>query len=208
MDRKYLKTIVDYRPTIISFESKCNNCPFLFVNTKNRIVQCLKSKKTIQELSSYISYKGKTSPINDISLPYWCELSPSVSKVMKDLITEVDGEEIKQRKDTSKMTIIVSNETIRWAGNQLTLRDVKRKNDNFNDNPIIKYNKICSHCSKEKEDVDRKKNFGMCQDCFNKYKNDEKLTYFSLINNFRLKRNIEISKKDIKILSRKKYEKE
>ena len=51
---------------------------------------------------------------------------------------------------------------------------------------------ICSLCGEEDETVDRNKNFGMCDHCFDISENDENKLNQAFINNFRLKRNIKI----------------
>ncbi|MFW6272832.1 MAG: hypothetical protein ACOC2U_03535, partial [bacterium] len=48
--------------------------------------------------------------------------------------------------------------------------------------------KECSHCGEKYISIDRKKNIGMCEKCWNLYKENKDEKYFSYINNFRLKR--------------------
>ena len=59
---------------------------------------------------------------------------------------------------------------------------------------------ICSYCGKPHNTVDRTKNNGMCDGCYSENKNDKYKMSLSYINNFRLKRNIKLLDKEVKII--------
>lgn len=59
-------------------------------------------------------------------------------------------------------------------------------------------NQICSCCGERKEDVNRMTNNGMCYECYEKVKTDNKLLFNSIINNFRIKRNKDFTIKNYK----------
>lgn len=75
--------------------------------------------------------------------------------------------------------------------------------DSFGDfvnDDFVNKNDICSICGKLHESVDRTKNNGMCDNCYSINKDDKYKMYLSYINNFRLKRNINILDKEIKTI--------
>lgn len=59
---------------------------------------------------------------------------------------------------------------------------------------------VCSNCGVGKEEVDRNVNDGMCEECYNEYKNNKEILYVVRINNFRLKRNSFWSENKFKVV--------
>jgi hypothetical protein len=58
----------------------------------------------------------------------------------------------------------------------------------------------CSICGEEDETVKRDKNIGMCDDCWEEYKDDDNKKKQAFINNFRMKRNMDFPKESFKII--------
>lgn len=52
----------------------------------------------------------------------------------------------------------------------------------------------CSLCGEEDESVDRTKNYGMCDDCWETSENDNDVKKQAFINNFRIKRKVKVDK--------------
>ena len=61
-------------------------------------------------------------------------------------------------------------------------------------------NNLCSICGEEDETVKRNKNIGMCDDCWDSYKDDEEKKKQAFINNFRMKRNMDFPKESFKMI--------
>ncbi len=59
---------------------------------------------------------------------------------------------------------------------------------------------VCSMCGEEDESVNRKEKFGMCDECWEQYKDDEEKQKQAYINNFRMKRNKAYSAETFKII--------
>ena len=78
---------------------------------------------------------------------------------------------------------------------QSAISYMNRERDYGYQTKIEKY-KICSSCGKEKEFVKRDENMGMCNVCWDLYKDDESKKKQAFINNFRLKRDKNFLKTD------------
>jgi len=89
---------------------------------------------------------------------------------------------------------------------KFTNDDSIRINNDFDPNEFnsfipAKKHEVCSCCGEENTTVERLKNIGMCDNCWEKNKDNENTKRQTFINNFRLKRNVNIPKETVKILN-------
>lgn len=129
-----------------------------------------------------------------------------------DYNTPILNAKIKKLENINFIYRLVQNNTkkntIKHIDNKTTINK-DNKNYNYNDDyDILKnyesnYNlldKICSLCGEKHDTVNRMENNGMCKKCYEKYNNDKIKMNQSFINNFRLKRNVDILEKEIKLI--------
>jgi len=213
MEERYIKTEIDGTISILKMNT-CNLCPFLMYITQVNKTTCAKyyspsnnSNITCSNVYSYtISDKNKL-PIQSIDIPSWCQLGKDIKTV------HIEKEYYIKNGQNKNMAIPISNDqklsiiSSLFVDYDRTLSKLVYCNNNPNtpykylkddekmstalvvQKPIKETVKIeCSCCGENKENIDRTKNNGMCNVCWEKYKNNEELKYFAFINNFRLKR--------------------
>ena len=204
---RYIKTYIDNRPGLLRLTS-CNLCPFLSFDKKNRMVRCSRFTYNIKNSPDLFSNIIDTSinaysisgniclPLTDINIPDWCKLA-------KDSLDGQNGVYLYYKDDSNNTQVVnniittlpITSSTLAYHDRKLTkliTKDIKTV-PALPANTFPPYRKPflnkCSCCGEEKEKIDRNKNIGMCDSCWDKYKDDEKSKYFSFVNNFRLKRN-------------------
>jgi len=195
---KYVSTLVDGKPTCLGL-SYCNYCPFLKLEHISKNIYCTNNgKKLIKKINAYSYSNGYWFPLNDINIPYWCELSFDFFKTLVDkIVFYKKGSLVISETMNFVSKDITNDDHIKYVNNKLVI-DYKSKNTTKNPVEPIIIKKICSMCGEDKNDVNRNDNMGMCNDCWNRFELDDEKNHFAFINNFRLKRKANYSKESFK----------
>jgi len=165
-----------------------------------------------------------------IAPPMWCKLPNSQEDLKKyrntfraftnsilcddlskgeddDKLPFIDADELRNKDDKSldEFFIKLISESFNRDNNDDNLDNVIRRDPNtLQDNHAYQTFEskleVCSMCGEEDESVDRKEKFGMCDSCWEQYKNDEEKQKQAYINNFRMKRNKAYSAEIFKIV--------
>jgi len=154
----------------------------------------------------------------NIFIPSWCELPESINELWKsDQIFEINtiGIRVHYRNDIKNnySTQIISAEYYNENHNkgllnylpalitQSVFNNLEEDNDEEIKKEIINTSyEICSICGEEDETVIRNEHNGMCDDCWELAQNDETILKQAFINNFRLKRKVNIKTDDFKFI--------
>jgi hypothetical protein len=201
---RYIKTYISNEHKILCLNS-CNLCPFLLFDKNNKTVRCSKytDKITIDNkfysniincnINAYSISGPVFLPLSNINIPDWCGLD-------KDIISANNNIKLYYKTGFNQSTSvnnILTNLPVESSYYVNYNNKLIKLESNFNKLPAIieKTEKthsilnICSCCGNNKNDVDRNNNLGMCNDCWEKHKNNKNIKYYSYVNNFRLKRN-------------------
>ena len=190
---KFIGTKIDNNNCIMSMTT-CNLCPFFDINPKTKKSFCSKEKtikKLIVPTYSFLYRDGYYYPLLDIYIPEWCELDKFSTDVLshKEIIYLKSGEVTHDIIDSFNGFDIISHRLVKYNGCKLVTDPKKIVNGyNYQYVPLEDIKNYCSFCGQDKSDVDRLKNFGMCESCIELTKNDEIKLNQAYINNFRLKR--------------------
>lgn len=197
---KYIGSKVDDKPGVLCLGT-CNMCPYLHIEPHSKTTFCKNPKepdlvkKFINSLYSYTYIDGYYFPLVDIPIPEWCQLDDIVSDVImrKKITYKKSGDIHVESIESFGAMDFFSYKNVKYNGSKLVL-NIKYIRDRENEYkpqyaapiPI----KPCSFCGEDKSEVDRTKNLGMCNDCWDRLskKNDNDKVYFAYMNNFRLKR--------------------
>jgi hypothetical protein len=226
-ERRYIRTSVDNRPTILLL-TKCNFCPFFKVDT-NKFSRCLRFKDvdnrdTITYIHAY-SFKYSSvydgclnEPTFDVDIPKWCKLDESLASDKVDLaMYTVVKDEIIRTTNVANTLVVISDKFIKRDRDFKYITDKiptttktpqeTRYENEYSRLPVITptipevKKLICSCCGESMETVERNKNLGMCKTCWDENNNNIEIKKFSFINNFRLKRKNDYIPKFVKIVS-------
>lgn len=199
--RKYVITNVDNKPTLLAV-SKCNFCPFFKFDSIKFECKCTKQdphlpERLLQKTNAARYIDGYQYPMDDIKLPDWCELSVLDFDCKLDdiLYYKRDKLIIGEPFDCPVDIDITEDNSIKRVGQGLFKSEYIKI-----DKVVTPILTICSSCGKDKKDVDRNKNIGLCGDCLSTINNDSKKVQFAYINNFRLKRKSTYSESEFKII--------
>ena len=224
---RYVFTKIDKRPRYLIM-SKCNFCPFMINDFHNGYAKCGKfinsnqkqhySSNFIQTVYGYMQ-KGYGSQemeiLTRIQIPDWCGLPNHLTKISpNDIIYSiVNGKLFTESGQNYANTIqIISDDEIQYSRvdyESLVLVAKKDKyihygKNNVSDAKVVSDDKIetkiCSSCGKHKEKINRDKRDGMCDACWTKYKKNKKKRYQTKINNFRLKRKVDWTDEEYKLV--------
>lgn len=204
---RYVKTEINGVKAPMCMNS-CNLCPLLGIDREKMTANCLRFKRTfrdiepqtsnvIKKIYGYKYTKGVYLPLEIIEIPNWCLLSDKKESVLYTSLIFVKTKNNGYRicYDNLDVLNIINSQDIEYGENGIDLifKDKIKTTEPFGLLPEkTQKNNIliekCSCCGEMKEKTDRNKYYGMCEDCWNKNKNNEQVKYFSYINNFRLKR--------------------
>lgn len=207
---KFIKTEVDEKAVRLKL-SNCNYCPYFKFNIADKTCVCRKyvnnngenSSNVILKRYNYELYNFIYLPILETPIPEWCNLPSQETDVDNEYTLSVLKEDymISQFVSTKKDLDIINDETVIYRNGKLVTKTVITRSYLYI-KPLN--NTICSSCGKSKDDVNRKENLGMCNECWNLYSKNEIKKHFAYINNFRIKRQStykEIKYKKVKFLS-------
>jgi hypothetical protein len=201
---RYIKTKVDGAPRILHMD-KCNLCPLLYMDMQWKMAKCSKFGtqgiflNTIDyNVYSYSCVGKRCVPIKEISIPNWCGLPEDVLVIHQQNETYVkSGEGHIVIPNTFGNMVVVSSKYVQYdpkltklvyiipKGTKTDSTKSKELPAHVPSTPTVS---TCSSCGKMVENVNRKKNFGMCPKCWDENKDNEEMKQFAFINNFRLKR--------------------
>lgn len=216
---KYIGTKIDNKSAIMGL-STCNMCPFLYFESHSKSAFCKNpreehlTKKHIMVCYSYMYNDGYHYPLNEVSIPDWCQLSNMVVDILgAKKISYQDSGDVHTDTITSFGEFhIYADKKLKFKGCKLETKFAPDNKDNTTTQkslperttysapiPVVK-KEVCSLCGESKEDVDRTKKLGMCEKCWKKIskKKDNDKIYFAYMNNFRLKRKSTYSESDFK----------
>jgi hypothetical protein len=219
---RYIRTKVDNNPVCLML-TKCNYCPFFkLMRNEDKKGICkvyynledINLSNKIKDIYGYSFSENVYEVISDIDIPNWCGLEDKHENI-KDLNIYFTFEENNngcefkvESSDVEKLDIIGDYILKYSKGYKLTKSSynkngylTKESRDLFNSIISNKYKKICSCCGKEKDNVKRSEHIGMCSECWDKYKLNYKKYKLSYINNFRLKRKVDFSDTEFKLLN-------
>ncbi len=206
---RYIKTYIDNNPKVLCMNT-CNLCPFLIFDRVDKMVRCskftFKFKSTRSFYSNIIecninaySISGDVSmPLTIINIPDWCGLSKFILEAQKQnhIYFKTSHNMYDYVINESTTLPAVSSHYTQYNNKLIKLETTSNKlpakfEDFKKTEPIKNYPvlKSCSCCGSMKINIDRDKNLGMCDECWEKYKDDKDIKYKSYVNNFRLKRN-------------------
>ena len=198
---------------------KCNNCPLMVYSKTGFYCKCriFKDNNFNNIIKSFVINLHDDILTDVVDIPHWCGLPNSVETLVNSRRVFMIKDDViitPYRNDLSRVPII---------NNTFEYNKVKYENNNDYDafqkiintsfepmgeddrlvesKPII-FDKrlICSSCLEKKESVIRNKHNGMCDECYDKSYNNLDECKKAFINNFRLKRNISVLNKDIKLV--------
>jgi hypothetical protein len=202
---RFIKTKVDDTPKILHLLS-CNHCPFLMFDSKTKIAKCARyhsiSTDTIDSnVYSYSMLGENIVPIKEIDIPTWCGLCKDVTVINNEYNLYVKSGYCKF--DTipapTRNLVMISDYYVDYDVKLVKLVSGTNKNRiRFTNSlpatttttvtPPVPTHRTCSCCGELLPDVSRKKNYGMCSECWKKHKDDTIVKEHAFINNFRLKR--------------------
>lgn len=207
------KQIVTY------YIDSCNNCPLMFYNRSGFSCKCrvFRNKEHNNIIKGFVMgfYNNKLG--EKINIPNWCGLPKDLTELKKtDKYYIVNnGVVISSYKPNIPITPIINNtfslidinsedeDDVELFDSILNSFEPMGESDRIINNEItyIEVSGIkCSLCGEFKDEVRRRKNDGMCNECYTKSENNNILLRKAFINNFRLKRNITITDKEYKII--------
>jgi len=202
---KYLITKIDNEPHILCV-NKCNFCPFFSLDEFGFECFCVRedkiNPKLISKTNSVTYANNKRYTTHDIKRPDWCGLDEFLigDNINNYMYYRSGNHTISCEKinNPEQLPIIFDN-YLKFSKGNIVKDNKKIERENFE---LIKQkNKnVCSCCGLNKDNVDRNKNMGLCDDCYNDIRinyNNDKLS-FIYINNFRLKRKSTYSKSTFK----------
>lgn len=205
--KKYISTKVDGEVVTLCL-SKCNLCPFMSLDVKSKTAYCVKNsinttlpKKFIKTIYSYMYMDGYHYSLMDIDLPTWCTLPEDFFECIKDKLyyTKVKDQIKCEVFEDSVSRQIINDNNIKYIKDTLVTDNSSfAKNMTTTKYEPPKPTNTCSVCGDDKEEVDRTKNMGMCDDCWKQYQFDDEKNNFAYINNFRLKRKAKFSSNNFK----------
>lgn len=206
---RYIKTKVNGIPKTLHLLT-CNLCPLLVYDSGPKVSRCAKYKGlnnvTCSYVHSFSMMNDRILPLQEIPIPEWCGLCKDVMFINKDgnMYVRNGHNSYETIPDINRNLVVMSSAYVEYDLKLQELVSGSFKNAiNFTRSgqralpertttPITTktYTNVstCSCCGKLLEDVDRKKNYGMCTKCWEENKNNENIKYFAYINNFRLKR--------------------
>ncbi|MFW6225705.1 MAG: hypothetical protein ACOC3V_01940 [bacterium] len=194
---------------LLSFDHDTKVVRCLKYNRPYKDIEPYKSNIIKQNTNGYKFSRGIYLPLEKIEIPKWCGLSDNISSIKSKIYVKTGQNKYKYRFYYNK------NNTCNYDYQIQNSKDVdydrcfiklikredkpKRKiNTNFknenNTKPPISHTstqkilKECSYCGNKDTTVSRNNNMGMCEKCWNLYKENKDKKYLSYINNFRLKR--------------------
>lgn len=199
---------------------KCNNCPLLSYNRNGFTCKC----KVFRDENFNNVIKGFVIDVDTrikeiIDIPEWCKLPTSIEEIKKsNKLYKVlkNGILVTYRDNLSCFPLI--NNT--YSGRDISIEgEIEEDDELFNlfikhtidpfsesDSVISVENEtkpnglVCSLCGEIKESVIRKEHSGMCEECYNTSYEDINSIKKAFINNFRLKRNINLINREYKIV--------
>jgi len=198
----------NFCPFVINdFEGGCARCG-KFVNVNIH-------KTTPNYITKVYGYMQKgygtqnMEMLTHIDIPHWCGLPNHIAKITPNdaIHTIVNGKLfIESGQNYANTVQIISDDNVMFSkedyesliltpekpsiikysgsGGRIRSYPSTSSTDTYSD----KDTKICSFCGDDKENVERDKRLGMCDDCWSKYKFSHPKRHISYINNFRLKR--------------------
>lgn len=215
---RYIKTKVDGIPKILRLSS-CNLCPFLIYDNNHRLSRCAKymmlNNVTSTNIYSFSMVGDRIIPIQEIMIPTWCGLCKNVTYINMDsnMYVRNDCNSYETVSDINRNLVIIFDDSVRYdiklqqlvsesfVNNINYVRNEQKflpeRTSTYDIKTIPTY-RTCSCCGKLTENVDRNKNYGMCDKCWDLYKDDQNIKHFSFINNFRIKRSINWSNEKYK----------
>jgi hypothetical protein len=191
----------------------CEDCPLMGYDRKTDKSFCrtYKDKKNsnVIKLHTEVYYMGSVYSFEYLEIPDWCNLPIMMGDLLNDkTIFFITDDDVYIHSFVTKEYelpfVLVKKSVILTTGE--VIEDYSRvnvpggifiKNDTQN-NPIVI---CCPSCKKTDDKINKKINLGLCNDCWEVVKKDEKLFNTFYINNFRSKRNIKPIDGEIKILS-------
>jgi len=197
---RYIVTKVDDNNCILC-QRTCNFCPYLDIDPHTKTTYCrnFDYKRFIKLIYSYNYVNGYFFPLTDIPIPDFCTLNRFITDLSPNTKYKLPSNNIViESISTIKDYEVITDKSVKYIDHKL-VTDLKRPyveeyfpNQNGDYEPYVapKPKNICSCCGEDKDEVDRSKQMGMCDDCWSiisKKKNKDKLN-FIYINNFRLKR--------------------
>lgn len=221
---KCIGTKVDGKNAIMRLNT-CNMCPFLTFDPFIKTAFCRNpkedhlTKKVITISYAYMYNDGYHFPLNDVFIPDWCQLSDLTADVIayKKISYQEGGNVYTDTIQNFTEFHIYSDKNLKFNGCKLETRvsssnqqkSLPQSTSNIDSSDITRFSysstpyvkkDTCSSCGEYKEEVDRNKNLGMCNDCWDKISNKKHNNelYFAYINNFRLKRKSTYSKSEFK----------
>ena len=227
---RYVFTKIEKRPQFLLM-SKCNFCPFMINDFKNGDAKCGKfvntkagynTKNFIQTVYGYVQ-KGYGSQemeiLTHVDIPFWCGLPNHMTGISPNdaIHSIVNGKLYSESGQNYANTIqIISDDEVIYSREDYETLIFKPKKDKFihhgtknniTDIKVISESnkvetKTCSSCGEKKENIDRGKRDGMCDDCWDKFKKNKKKRQQFKINNFRLKRKIDWTDEEYKLIKK------
>ena len=208
---RYIKTKVDDTPKILHLLT-CNLCPLLKFETGQYVANVTRCAKyhsittniTDNDVYSYSVMGNRSIPLKDIAIPDWCGLSPGICLINAsgDMYVRNGHNSYEIVPHIYQSLVVVSTLYVQYDVKLEKLVSGARKNSIYfppaknikalPEGTITKNYKslaTCSCCGQMVENVDRKKNIGMCPKCWDENKDNDKIKHFAYVNNFRLKRN-------------------
>lgn len=205
---KYVITKIEDQPHILCI-SKCNFCPFFSLDTSGFDCFChreeMDNKRLISKVNSVVYAYPLRYTTFDVKRPDWCGLDEFLigGDVNKNMYYRTGNNTISCEKiDNPEEHPILFDTYLKYSKGKIVKDNKKIEKDNFI--VIDEQNKnICSCCGSKKNDVDRNKNLGMCDECCDmvKHHSDDETMRFIYINNFRLKRKSTYSNTKFKKIS-------
>ena len=179
------------------------------------------SRNFLQTVYGYIQ-KGYDSRemeiLTKIDIPTWCQLPDHMTKISpNDAIHSISNGKIfiESGQNYANTIQIISDDEVIISKVDYESLILKPKEDKFikygrgkksnvTDVTIIGETKVetdvCSFCGEDKENIDRYNHLGMCGDCWSKNKFSHPKRYVSKINNFRLKRKMNWTDDEYKLV--------
>ncbi len=209
---RYIKTKIDGAPRILHMHN-CNLCPLLIMDQSYRIAKCAKYGtagiflNTVDyNVYSYSCVGKRCVPIKEIDIPNWCGLPEDVLVIHQEQNTYVkSGEGHIVIPNTFGNMVVTSSLYVEYDPKLTKLVYKAAKQPKIPNSlpahvPSVPTVSTCSSCGKMVENVNRKKNFGMCPKCWDENHDNEEMKQFAFINNFRLKRSAYWSDESFKII--------
>ena len=207
MNKRYIRTEIGGEKRIMELDS-CNLCPLLYFNHEDKEIRCLKYNRPFKDIDARDSNiikkctngfkfcRGIYLPLEDIKIPDWCGLSNDVTCIQSEIFIKTGQNSYNDYYGMLDCFKIVLSKEVEYDNCFIKLieKNSHRKvTTNFKNETNTRYlppkkSDECSYCGENDSSVDRRIKNGMCDKCWDLYKDSKDEKYLSYINNFRLKR--------------------